>query len=218
MNYKELYNKLPQKWEDFSLKEYLKLSTVISDRVEDELTDPDIITIKYLDDLDKNIQIISLLTGTSVEEIEQLTMVQLNELINKINFMSSIPKNPKHTIKYKQFNELSYDNFITFQKLSLDFTDDKVLTSAIHNLPMMLSVFSKDSHNEEYFLNQSMPEVIAGFFIVNQNIQKYLKRSQASLYKKMMKQQAKQMKHLMTLSLRKVNPFRKSLTKSGTIG
>ncbi len=218
MNFKELYNKLPQKWEEFSLKDYIKLAPVISDRVDDELQDPDIITIKYLDELDKNIQIISLLTGASVEAVEQVTMVQLDELINKISFISSIPDNPKTSIKYKQFNELSYDNFITFQKLQLDFTPDKALSTAIENLPMMLSVFSKDNLTEEYFLNQSMVECIAGFFTVNQNIQNYLKRSQVSLYKLMMKQQAKQMKHLLILSLQKVNPFKKSLTTNGTIG
>jgi hypothetical protein len=36
--------------------------------IADDLQDPDIITIEYLTELDKNIQIISLLTGGSVED------------------------------------------------------------------------------------------------------------------------------------------------------
>jgi hypothetical protein len=65
MNYKELYNKLSQKWEGFSLKDYIKLSPVITDNIDDDPQDPD---IKYLTELDKNIQMISLLTGGSVED------------------------------------------------------------------------------------------------------------------------------------------------------
>lgn len=218
MNLKDILNKLPGNWSELTLRDYIKLSPVISDEPESELIDPDIITINILSELDKNIQIISLLSDSEVDVIEQLTMVQLNELVTKISFISELPSTVKPTIKYKQFSELSYDNFITFQKLNLDFTPDSILSNAVQNLPTMLSVFSQDNKDPEYFLDQSMPEVLAGFFIVISNTKKYLKRTEASLYKLMMITQWKQLTKILTLLLMKLNPFKKSSLKSGTTG
>jgi len=218
MNYKEIINKLPNTWDELTLKDYIKLSPVINDIDEDVIQDPDLFTIKILSDLDKNIKIISLLSDTPVDAIEKLTMVQLNELVNRIAFINNVPDKPKTTVKYKSFDQLTYDNFITFEKLSMDFTPDNVLTTAIYNLPTMLAVFTKDNLTVEQFLNLSMPEVIAGFFTVNQNIKKYLQHLQASSYKQMMRIQKNQLKNLLMLYWQNHNPFKKSLTKSGIIG
>ncbi|WP_428329036.1 hypothetical protein [Mucilaginibacter sp.] len=218
MNYKEILQKLPGTWAELKLKDYIKLSPVIQEPEEDVLPDPDIFTNQYLTELDKNVHIISLLTDVPVEEIEKLTMVQLDEAVNKISFISTAPEQVKTQIKYKQFSELSYDNFITFQKLSLDFTPEKILSSAINNLPLMLSVFSKDNLKEDYFLELSIPEIITGFFFVNLNIQKYLKRLVTSSYKQLMKAQIQTGKRILTRYWQNHNPLKKSSTRIGTTG
>lgn len=187
MNYKELLNKLPSSWEQLKLRDYIKLSPVLNAAdTEGDLVDDEIYTIKHLSDLDLNVQIISLLTDTPVEDIEALSMLEVNQLIEKLAFIGTVPQTGKLLIKYKEFSDLSYDNFITFQKLSLDFTEEGILSSAIENLPVMLSLFAqKAEHNAEYFLNQSMPEVIAGFFTVKKNTEKYIQRlERSSLLKK----------------------------------
>ncbi|QEC78758.1 hypothetical protein [Mucilaginibacter ginsenosidivorax] len=187
MNYKELLNKLPSSWEQLKLKDYIKLSPVLNAAdTEGELVDDDIYTIKHLSDLDMSVQIISLLTDTDIEDIEALSMLEVNQLIEKLAFIGTVPKTGKPKIAYKPFDELSYDNFITFQKLSVDFTEEGILSSAIGNLPVMLSLFAKDpNHNPEFIFNLSMPEVINGFFSVKRNTEKYLQRlERSSLLKK----------------------------------
>lgn len=211
MNHKEILNKLPSNWQELKLKDYIKLAPAINDD-DSAMVDPDYWTKQYLTDLEKNIQIISLLTDTAVEVIEAFTMAQLDELVTKVSFLNEAPKSPKTSVKYKEFNQLSYDNFITFQKLQTDFTPDKILTSAIHNLPMMLSVFSKDSLSEDYFLNLSMPEIIAGFFLLTRNIEKYLRHLKASSLKQLMNIQVNQIKNLLIFWWQKVRTSKKSLT------
>lgn len=167
MNYKELLNKLPSNWQEVKLKDYIKLAPVlnVSDK-KDELVDEDIYTIKHLSDLDMSVQFISLLTDTPVDDIESLSMVEVNQLIQKLTFIGTVPETVKPTIKYKEFSELSYDNFITFQKLSMDFTEDGILTSAVENLPVMLSLFAKDpNHNPDYFLTYQCRRLLQVFLL-----------------------------------------------------
>lgn len=219
MDYKEIYNRLPNSWDELKLKDYIKLSPVINDADSiNESADEDIYTIKHLSDLDKNIQIISLFSGASVEDIEQLPTEKVFDMINKLAFMGTVPVNPKTTIKYKSFSELSYDNFITFQKLSLDFTDAGILSSAINNLPMMLSLFSSDNLTEAQVLDLTIPEVIAGFFTVSRNIKKYLKRLERSSLKVVMKKQIVTGKNLLMQYWQNHNPLKRILTKGGTTG
>lgn len=219
MNYKELLNKLPSSWEQLKLKDYIKLSPILNDADAEELTDEDIYTIKHLSDLDKSIQLISLLTDVSIDDIEELPMVQVSELINKLGFIGTAPQPGKPQTAYKQFDQLSYDAFITFQKLSLDFTEGGILSSAVSNLPVMLSIFAKDpNHNAEYFLSQSMPEVIAGFFMVSKNIERYLKRMERSLLVKKHLMFWKQISPVLTRFWQNRKASKQNLTPDGTIG
>ncbi|MDN3551606.1 hypothetical protein [Mucilaginibacter aquaedulcis] len=81
MNFKELYKKLPLTWEERTLKDYIKLSPILNDD-ETEPIDEDIVTVKMLLDLNKNIHVLSLLTDVSVEAIEALKMGELTQLIS----------------------------------------------------------------------------------------------------------------------------------------
>jgi len=218
MSFKEILNKLPSNWQQLKLKDYIKLSPVISDKEEDTVEDSVIFTKQYLSELEKNILVISLLTDTHIDVIEALTMVQLNEMVSKLNFLHSSPEAVKSSIKYKEFNQLSYDDFITFSKLSREFTEENILNTAIENLPLMLSVFSTDKLEPEYFLELSIPEVIAGFFIVRKNTERYLRSLKASTLKQLMKIQMNQLKNLLIFWFRKINPFKRYFMKSGMIG
>lgn len=219
MNYKELLNKLPSSWEQLKLRDYIKLSPVLNASDNGELMDDDIYTIKHLSDLDLSVKIISLLTDTPVDDIEALSMLEVNQLIEKLSFIGSVPQTGKPKIAYKGFSELSYDNFITFQKLSLDFTEEGILSSAIGNLPVMLSLFAKDEkHNPESILNLSMPEVINGFFTVKKNTERYIRRLERSslLNKHLMFWKAIPLVVTQYFKSRKAS--KQSLTKGGIIG
>lgn len=220
MSYKELLNKLPSSWEQLKLKDYIKLSPVLNESDKDnDLVDDEIYTIKHLSDLDMSVQIISLLTDTPVEDIEALSMLEVNQLIEKLAFIGTVPQAGKPKIAYKAFDELSYDNFITFQKLSMDFTKEGILSSAIGNLPVMLSLFAKDpNHNPEFIANLSMVECIPGFFTVKRNTEKYLQRLERSslLKKHLMFWQA--IPKVVTQYFRNRKASKLSLTKDGTIG
>jgi hypothetical protein len=218
MNYKELLNKLPSSWEQLKLRDYIKLSPVLNAADKDELIDNDIYTIKHLSDLDLSVKIISLLTDTPVDDIEALSMLEVNQLIEKLSFIGSVPQTGKPKIAYKEFSELSYDNFITFQKLSLDFTQEGILSSAIGNLPVMLSLFAKDEKpNPEFILNLSMPEVINGFFTVLRNTEKYIQRLERSSLLKKHLMFWKAIPLVVTRYFRNRKVLKRSLTKDGHI-
>jgi hypothetical protein len=218
MNFKEIYNKLPATWEQLTLKDYLKLSPVLNDD-EPEPIDEDIFTIKMLSDMDKNIQVLSLLTDVSIEAIEALTMGELIRLTQRVEFLSTPPKETKTTIKYKQYNELSYGDWTTFQKLNLDFSEASILSSAVANLPLMLSVFALDkSHNEVFFLNQSLPEVLAGFFIVNKSLRKYIRSLERSLLKSQFKTYLNAIPKVITHYWKNRKASKTASTIDGTIG
>jgi hypothetical protein len=218
MNYKELQNKLPSSWEQLKLMDYIKLSPVLNNADNEEDNDVDIYTIKHFSDLDISVNIISLLTDTPVDGIEALQMKEVNLLIEKLSFLGSVPQTVKPTIKYKTFDQLSYDNFITFQKLSLDFSEEGILSSAVDNLPIMLALFAKDeNHNTEYMLDLSMPEVIAGFFTVKRNTEKYIQRLVGSSLLKKHLMMWKAIPLVVTQYFKNRKALKQTLTKDGTI-
>lgn len=220
MDYKQILNTLPGNWQELTLKTYIKLSPVLNDSdKEPELYNEDIFTEKLEADVDKNIQIISLLSDVpEAILLTGYTMNQFEELVTKLMFLATPPVTDKPTINYISFDQLTYDGFITFNKMQKDFTDEGILGNAVSNLPMMLSIFSKDKLTPEQIENLSMPEVIAGFFTVAKNLEKSLKRSERSLLKQLMGIQIKTGKALVMQSLTKFNPFRKNSPKDGTIG
>ena len=216
MDYKEILKALPGSWNELSLRNYIKLSPVLNDSdKEPELYNEDIFTEKLESDIDKNIQIISLLTDVPESELlTGYTMNQVTDMISKLMFMSTSPVTVKPTVKYITFDKLTYNDFVNFERMQKDFSDGGILGSAVGNLPEMLSIFSKRTPAEIEIL--SIPEVIAGFFTVAKNLEKYLKRSERSLYKQLMKIYLKTAKDLVMQSLMKFNLFKKTLAKGGT--
>ena len=132
--------------------------------------------------------------------------------------MNELPNQDKPVTKYKTFTELTYDGFITFEKLQRDISNDGILGNSINNLPVMLSVFSKDNLTPEQIEQLTMPEVIAGFFTVVRNSQKYMRNIQRSLLLQIMKNKIKEGKQILTPYLKKANPFNRNSTRGGTIG
>lgn len=217
MNYKELLSKLPSSWEQLKLKDYIKLSPVLNKADNEEDIDVDIYTIKHLSDLDMNVNIISLLTDTPIDDIEALSMKEVNLLIEKLSFLGSVPKSVKSSIQFKTFDELSYDNFVHFQKLQLDFSEDGILSSAVDNLPTMLALFAqKAEHNEDYMLNLSIPEVIAGFFTVKKNTEKYIQHLVRSSHLKKFQMFLKAIKPVVTQYFKNRKVLKQTLTIDGT--
>jgi hypothetical protein len=220
MDYKEILKALPGNWNELTLRTYIKLSPVLNDSdKEEELYNEDIFTEKLEADVDKNIQILGLLTDVPVEVLlTGYTMNQFEQFVTKLMFMSTAPVTVKPTVKYISFEKLTYDGFISFDRLHKDFSDGGILGSSVSNLPMMLSIFSKDKLTPEQIEDLSIPEVIAGFFTVAKNLEKYLRRSERSLYKQLMKIYLKTAKALVMQLLMKYNPFKKISHKGGTIG
>ncbi|MGY4540058.1 hypothetical protein ACVW0P_004500 [Mucilaginibacter sp. UYNi724] len=218
MNYKQILDKLPGDWNELLLKDYIKLSPVINESdKEPDLIDFDIFTANHLSDIEKNMTLISLLTDIPMDVLDELPTSKIFEMIDKLKFMQTLPDKRKPTIKYIQFEDLTYDSFVHFNKLSLDFTEAGILSSAIENIPSMLAVFAKDkNHNEEYFLNQSMVEVIAGFFTLQKNTERFLQRSQASSFRQLNRITLKTGLKMLMQSFKNLNPFNKSSTNGGT--
>ncbi|MES2265581.1 MAG: hypothetical protein V4520_02395 [Bacteroidota bacterium] len=219
MNYKQIYDKLPGNWNELLLKDYIKLAPVINESdKEPDLIDFDIYTVNHLSDIEKNMNLISLLTDIPMDVLDELPTSKVFDMINKLSFMQTPPEKRKPSISYIQFDELSYDGFVHFNKLSLEFTEAGILSSTVENIPLMLAVFAKDKiHNEDFFLNQSMVEVIAGFFTVQKNTEKFLQRSQRSSFLQLKKITLKTGMQMLMQSFKNLNPFKKTLTKDGTI-
>ncbi|RKR82645.1 hypothetical protein BDD43_2830 [Mucilaginibacter gracilis] len=209
MNYNEIKNKLPKCWEDITLATYQKLSAI---EVQDDLFDEIIFTQKIESDINTNIEIICLLTGAINDDINALTMVQLTDLISVLAFMDTEIEPSANKIKFKKYNELSYDDFISYTK----YWENQ--SEVFNNLDTMLSIFSKDKLSNEYFLNLSIPEALQCFFILQQNTKKYLRSSTVSLLNQLVKIKLKELKKMLMLYCRNLFQSKKTLTANGVIG
>ena len=123
---------IPTTWYDVSIENYPLIYDIIRD--------------KEIDPIDREIRVISILTGLSVADIEKIRIDKLKELIKSVNFIFKM-EFPKHQEMFRHngfrwvvnydISKLSAGDFISISKL----TESE--ESIISNLPKLVSMFVK---------------------------------------------------------------------------
>lgn len=120
---------IPNSWQNISIEKF----PLIYDLIRDEL-----------DDNEKNIRILSILSDVNVNEIKKINIEGIKKLIDKIQFVFKMefPKE-KHKFKHNGYRwvvnyditKISAGDFISLSKLTE--TEDSI----INNLPQIIAVF-----------------------------------------------------------------------------
>jgi hypothetical protein len=159
-NMKEVYDKLPGSWAELKFKDFKKILDIpVSES--DEMDG-------IFNGQDNSIKTLSVLSGVSVEELYQVDLVTITALTNKIDFImvEPDPKQAKSSLKWKEIDKISYGEYITFVMLS---------QQPFKNLDLLIQAFSLEELTTDQIQELSMLEVYAGFFTLNQTVEKYMK-------------------------------------------
>jgi len=138
-----MLNKEPKTWSDITVQQFIDLNELNS--MEFEIED------------EYNVHLLSIITDTSIDEINQLEYDKFNELVEQFNFIRKLPtRQPSPIINTSaaqfhlvSFNELSIGEFIDLEYF---FTNDYIVNlktilailyrqKTIHNSPLILDEF-----------------------------------------------------------------------------
>lgn len=172
INHKDIIKSLPGSWKEMKLKDFQKVMDItISENIEQE---------NIFDGLDNTIKVISSLTSIPVADLEELPMKEMIEVTKQISFITEIPGDSKAcSLKWKQIDKISYDDFVTFNTLAQE---------PLVNLVPIIKTFSVDKLSDEQVLDLNMEDVFTGFFLLNRQSKKFIRHTNIFLKKKLMKQ------------------------------
>ena len=157
---KELIEKLPSSWNDLQLKNFMKIMDV-------EIADSDEFGGMF-NGVDNTIRIASVLTGVASEDLEKLPFKELNRVGETLTFMTTEPAPAKtSTIQWKSLENVSYNDYVTFISLSKE---------PLKHLVTIIKAFSVNEMTEEQIENLSTQDAMSGFFLLNSQLNKYLRR------------------------------------------
>lgn len=162
-DYKHIIENLPSSWQELKFKDFKKLIQIPIT----ETTDIDDLFVG----LDNSVKALSVLTEMSKEELETIPLAVINQMAQRIEFLTKEPdvKNFKTSIKWKNWKEITYDNYVTFIALTK--------SNPYENISLLLSSFSHTKMTEEEIDSLPTSEVLAGFFLLVKKVKKYFKSS-----------------------------------------
>ncbi|TFF34397.1 hypothetical protein [Mucilaginibacter psychrotolerans] len=167
----KLIDKLPTSYDQINYKTYVQILQTIPAEKPDEWDDDEYKS--YL-----NLAPLSILLDVPVIDLERLPATELMPMLQRVQFMAGPIKNAKTSLSLKAMDELTYDEFVTYQSLKVD---------AWANMPRILKMIVKDKTAEE--IDQlSISEVYAVFFTLSKSTKRFTTLLIRSLALKMVKQ------------------------------
>lgn len=180
VNIETILNQLPDSWETFTMEMFMKTS---KSTINEDSND-------ILAGIENSLEVVSKITNIPVEELEQLSMFDIQKIGKQLDFMTK-PFNPDElsTIDWKTLEEITYDNYIQFLQVSED---------TLANLNVFIKSFAKNMTDDQ--INRlNIKDVISGFFLLKSYVRQYLKRS--------IRQEKKRIKQLQKAHLQKIKPL-----------
>lgn len=150
---------IPKSWDEVKVIDYLKLSELIDGDSEST----DIVEAAFY-----------VFTGVPMSD-SNIKFDEVNAIVQRLLFISELPKESKSLFKTKKFSDLSYQEYINFQKLA---------ESPIDNIIGIIKILSVEPIDEDKI---SMQKAMDCFFLVNRKMKKRLISLAISLMFKMMK-------------------------------
>jgi len=127
---------------------------------------------------------LSILLDVSITELTKLPATTIISLLTAINFMNTPIQKVKCNLDIKSIEEITYDEFITFNKLNAD-------GKQWENMTDILQLLIKNKTEKE-IAELSIFEVMQFFFALSKSTLKSLNRFQISLAWKILKQIVKE--------------------------
>lgn len=185
MDTKSLLKQLPKSWDDISLKTFQKIMDL-------EITNNQ----DLFDGIQNSISVLSILTNSTVEELEELPMRDLMLLGSGLEFMKVLPKSTdKTSLQLKKIEEITFNDYVFFLNNSEN--------NYIKNLHIYIKTFSKGELTEDEILDLPITDVLNGFFLFRKQLKESLKISIVSTKVDLMKMKV----------LQRVNPFKRKIRK-----
>jgi|GEM_PF-3177256 len=167
-------DRLPKSYNELKFTKYLQIINTIPATKPDDYTDDD--WNEYV-----HLTILSILLEASVEAIRACKPTEVIEMIKGITYLNEVPKPSKTKLKTIDISKVTYDQFVTYQKLS---------SNPFNNFVDILSILLPDTSKEE-IQNLSVQEVTDCLKKLNTSLLKSYNSSIISLSLKMLKQTAK---------------------------
>lgn len=163
---KEIYVSLPSSWKELKFKDYQKFMDIIVKESNDPWAG-----------IDNMNQVLSRLTGLSIDELEELHYTDAAALIHRVSFLTKLPEKDKSfNIKLRPLNEVTYNSYLEFlQSTQNKHLDIGKMVKAITYL------------NEEQIENLNMEEVWQSFFLLSHHLNKFRKHTMRRLMGKQLK-------------------------------
>ena len=155
-------NSLPKSWNDVTLNDYNKLITagVVATEYDEETSSIDI-----------PLSIIATLTNTNIEELEEISYLEIAPYIQSLGWFYEVPVDAKITLKCRDVKEISYAEFVTFMQLK---------DGVYKYVNQLLPIFYPELEGED--LNTFSIPMINGFFSTAQRkLKKHFRTFQFSL-------------------------------------
>jgi hypothetical protein len=158
MEIKEILELLPGSWAEYTLEMFEKtVDCVINED-----------NSNVLAGIENTLQVVSKITGVDISELEQLSMMDINKIGQKLSFMTQpIDTQKKTSINWKPIEKVSYDDYITFMQISEDH---------LRNLHQFVRVFSTELDEQE-ILQLPIEDVLSGFFLLMKTVNRSVKHS-----------------------------------------
>lgn len=155
---KEILKNIPSSWAELKLKDYNKLFELGIKVDEGEFT---LIS-------NNSLKAFSILSGLSIEELEDLPITAIGEINNRLSFLQTLPEpKAKSKLKWKKIDEVPYGAFIAFVQAQSD---------PLKSIHLILKEFSLNKLTEDEILDLTMDEVYTGFFLFQTSVNKSSKR------------------------------------------
>lgn len=166
---------LPKSYNELRFTKWLEIINTLPATKPDDYSDED--WSEYI-----NLTILSILLDASVDEIRACKPLEVMEMIKGISYLNEVPKPGKSKLKTIDVSKVTYDQFVSYQKLRLD---------AFNNFEEILAILLPDTSKEE-IENLSVQEVTDCLKKLNQSMFRCLNSSLTFLSFQLLKQTAKQ--------------------------
>lgn len=143
---------LPTSWDGVTFDQYQQIIDIVK---------PDAV-LSAMEQLDLNLQFISIFSGVAVNELENLPINRIGKLMNELHWMDKPINRKKATFKVVKFDHITYDAFVHFNKLA-----ESKTTNQIEYLSLFVDI-PKDELKQK-----PITEIMDGFFLLNRRYNKY---------------------------------------------
>lgn len=170
MTNENLIEKLPIKWSDITLNQYINFSKQIKSIIDEGFEDKELMS---------RVVAIFFYSFTGVNIVDaKLNASQMMMVINRMNQFQSDARNEIEVdeSKIKEFDKITFEEFITFLKYQ-ELNDIQYYGEMIN---LLLETPIDDIGNQ-----MNMAQANSFFLLLRQRLQKYLHHSQTSLKEKM---------------------------------